>query len=114
MRSKTNVWRWLGFAVVFVSLAGCSQYLDRRDSITLGAGNALASDEVTQMVDPWPRTSANKNIAFSGAKMQSAVERYRTNRVLIPHLGGMPSTKQGSTSDDNTKPLGPTVNTTEK
>ena len=36
------------------------------------------------MVDPWPRASANRNIAFSGEKMQTAVERYRTNRVIPP------------------------------
>jgi hypothetical protein len=36
------------------------------------------------MVDPWPRASANRNIAFNGEKMQSAVERYRTNKVTAP------------------------------
>ena len=43
------------------------------------------------MVDPWPRDSGNRNIAFNGQKMQTAVERYRTDRVIPPtsadHLG---------------------------
>ena len=36
------------------------------------------------MVDPWPPSSANKNIAFNGEKMQTAVERYRQGRVIPP------------------------------
>lgn len=66
-------------------LAGCSDlYFDRRESIQLSAGDDLASDKVTHMVDPWPAPSANRNIAFDGQKMQSAVERYRTNKVIPP------------------------------
>jgi hypothetical protein len=68
-----------------VWLAGCSDiYLDRRETVGLGSGDAVAANEVTQMVDPWPPNSGNKNIAFNGQKMQTAVERYRTNRVIPP------------------------------
>ena len=71
--------------IVATTQAGCSDiYLDRRDTIELSAGDALHSNQVTHMVDPWPAHSANKNIAFNGQKMQSAVERYRTNRVTRP------------------------------
>jgi hypothetical protein len=66
-------------------LAGCSDiYFDRRESISLSAGDAVKADQVTQMVDPWPAHSANRDIAFNGEKMQSAVERYRTNKVIPP------------------------------
>jgi hypothetical protein len=75
-----------GFAIlVATTQAGCSDmYLDRRDTIELSAGDALHSNQVVHMVDPWPAHSANKNIAFDGQKMQSAVERYRTNKVIRP------------------------------
>ena len=67
------------------ALAGCSDmYLDRRDSISLSAGDDVYANQVTHMVDPWPAQSANRNIAFDGQKMQSAVERYRTNKVTPP------------------------------
>ncbi|HET7679095.1 MAG TPA: hypothetical protein VFK79_03055 [Xanthobacteraceae bacterium] len=67
------------------ALAGCSDlYFDRRESIQLSAGDALYSNQVTHMVDPWPPQSANRNIGFDGQKMQSAVERYRTNKVIAP------------------------------
>ncbi|MES1155364.1 MAG: hypothetical protein ABUL48_02930 [Pseudorhodoplanes sp.] len=66
-------------------LAGCSDiYFDRRDSIVPSAGDAVAANKVAQMVDPWPPASANKNIAFNGEKMQTAVERYRQGRIIPP------------------------------
>ena len=68
-----------------VLLAGCSDiYFDRRETIVPSAGDALAANRVTMMVDPWPASSANKNIAFSGEKMQTAVERYRQGRIIPP------------------------------
>jgi hypothetical protein len=66
-------------------LGGCSDlYFDRRDSISLAAGDAMRINKVTLMTDPWPPASANKDIAFSGDRMQCAVERYRTHRELPP------------------------------
>ena len=68
-------------------LAACSSadlYLDRRDSVALGAGDAVAGNTAEQTVDPWPPNSGDKNIAFNGEKMQTAVERYRTGKVIPP------------------------------
>lgn len=71
--------------VAATALTGCSDiYFDRRDSVSLSAGDAVKTNQVTQMVDPWPAHSANRNIGFDGQKMQSAVERYRTNKVIPP------------------------------
>jgi hypothetical protein len=76
--------RTLALAIVLAILGGCSEYLDRRDTIALSGGNAVATNVVTHMVDPWPRESANRNIAYNGAKIETAYERYRTNRVITP------------------------------
>ena len=68
-------------------LAGCSDpglYLDRRDTIALSGGNAVAANAAEEMVNPWPPVSENTHIAANGQKMQSAVERYRTDRVTQP------------------------------
>jgi len=66
-------------------LAGCSDiYWDRRETVALSGGDAVAANTVTQTVDPWPPGSGNKNIAFNGQKMQAAVERYRTGKVVPP------------------------------
>jgi hypothetical protein len=67
------------------AMAGCSDlYYDRRETISPSAGDAIAVNRVTHMIDPWSRASGNRDIAFNGEKMQTAVERYRTNRVIPP------------------------------
>jgi hypothetical protein len=78
--------RTLGAILVLgATLAGCSDiYYDRRETIALGADDHLAVDEVVQIIDPWPAQSGKRRIAFDGQKMQSAVERYRTGRVIPP------------------------------
>ncbi len=116
MRPSSNRLRALALgAALSALLAGCASYFDRRDTITLDGGNALATNQVTQMVDPWPLVSADKNIAFNGPRMQSAVERYRTNRVIPPRgsgtstaYGAAPEASAGETPG-NTSPVGPTV-----
>jgi len=66
-------------------LAGCSDiYFDRRETVSLGAGDSVAANEVEQMVDPWPRYSNNKNLTFNGERMQRAVECYRIDKVTPP------------------------------
>ena len=85
--------RAAALGLAFAMLGACSKgYLDRRDTIALSAGDANASNIATQMVDPWPRESANRNIAFNGQKMQSAVERYRNNQVTPPKATSTSST----------------------
>ena len=84
MQPSNNPLRTLALAALLAALGGCSQYLDHRETISLGGGDSVATNEVSQMVDPWPRDSADRNIAYNGDKMQSAVERYRTNKVIPP------------------------------
>jgi hypothetical protein len=52
-------------------------YLQRKDSITPGAGNAKAVNTVTHMVDPWPPYAGNRRIPGNGERMAGAAERYR-------------------------------------
>ena len=72
-------------ATLAAMLAGCSDiYYDRRDTVALTAGDAVAGNSITQTVNPWPPESNNTRIAFNGQRMQSAVERYRMGRVIQP------------------------------
>jgi hypothetical protein len=110
MRPFSNAMRVLAFAGLLAALGGCSEYLDRRDTIALSGGNAVATDIVTHMVDPWPRDSANRNIAFNGAKMQTAVERYRTNRVTTPRgIGTSAAYGDSGSSAQTAAPVGPSA-----
>ena len=67
-------------------LSGCSDiYYDRRETVALGADDHIASNMVAQMIDPWPVYVGNKNLTFSGERMQAAIECYRRNpRVIVP------------------------------
>jgi hypothetical protein len=109
------------------ALAGCSTnqsdqvldpngYLDRRDAISLTAGDAIASNIATQMVDPWPAYAGDRNIPYNGQRAQAAVERYRYNKVTPPRGTSASATYAPQTPDNssnaNAAPLGPTINQT--
>lgn len=117
MPQSTNVLRVLVLSGALAALAACSQYLDHRETITLNGGNSIAGNQVTQVVDPWPPSSANHNIAFNGERMQAAVQRYRTHRIIEPvgtgtsSMGGQGGGAQGGEgAANNTAPLGPQIN----
>jgi hypothetical protein len=75
-------------------LGACTDmYLDRRDTVSFEAGDSVASNKVTHMVDPWPVRAGDRNIAFDGERMQSAAERYRTNKVTPPSGASTSSVK---------------------
>jgi hypothetical protein len=115
MQLSTNVLRGLALTGVLVLLASCSEYLDRREAISLSAGDAVAADRVTMMVDPWPRASADKNIRFNGERMQQAVARYRANKVIGPKGDGTSTAYEAQQSPSAPaeqgapKPVGPTI-----
>jgi hypothetical protein len=79
------------FAIVFAiaasaTLAGCNEddYLARRDTVTLGAGDAIATNAVTHTIDPWPRHSKNTDIDQEGERARVAIERYQQNKSIPP------------------------------
>ena len=94
-----------------VALGGCSEYLHRNDTLSWQSGDAVQTNKVTQMVDPWPAVAANRDIAFDGAVMQTAMTRYRTGRVIQPRgLSSDPVAAAPPPAATNAAPLGPTVN----
>jgi hypothetical protein len=109
MRPSNNAMRALALGLALATLAGCSEYIDRRDTVSLHGGDAVATNKVTQMVDPWPRASADKNIAFSGTRMETAVERYRANRTYPPSGSGTSTIYSPAPAATNGAPVGPTV-----
>ena len=63
-------------------LGACTDiYLDRRDTVSLGAGDAVAHNKVVHKVDPWPVRAGDRNIPHDGERMAAAAERYRTDKV---------------------------------
>lgn len=76
----------IGVTILFGAiLAGCSDlYLDRRETVALGADDAVATNRIVQTIDPWSAASANRRYVFNGDKMRSAAERYRTGKIIQP------------------------------
>ena len=92
MRRFANAIGWCAIVLGLPALASCSEYLERRDTISLYAGDAVAGNRVVQMVDPWPRAAADRDIAYDGAVIGRAIARYRAGKVIPPRAGGTSST----------------------
>jgi len=107
--SGKSVARTLALALLLTAVSGCSEYLDRRETIALGAGDAVATDAMTEMVDPWPRVAAQRNIGFNGERMENAVQRYKTNRTYQPSNSGTSTSYAPTPAPTNAAPVGPTV-----
>jgi hypothetical protein len=68
-----------------VALAGCktygndegARYLQRKDSVTLSAGDASRSNTVAQALHPWPSGVGDRRIPTHGARTQRAMDCYR-------------------------------------
>ena len=79
-------------ATIFIGLASSQaiawdqdffgNYLERKDTITSGAGDARDVNAATHIIDPWPRYVGNRRIPANGERAVGAIERYRTN---TPH-----------------------------
>jgi hypothetical protein len=66
-------------------IGGCSEiYYGRHDTISLHAGDAVATNIATHTIDVWPPEAGETRIVSNGQKVQAAVERYRTNKVTPP------------------------------
>ena len=51
-------------------------WFERRDTVTLQAGDTVAANKAIQMADPWPPYVGNRDIPNSGIKMDQAIDRY--------------------------------------
>lgn len=85
---RLNLKRALTAAVTgsLLFLGGCydREYYSQSDTITLGAGDAVATNAVTQTIDPWPPHAKDTDIDLEGPRAAVAVERYQTNASLKP------------------------------
>jgi hypothetical protein len=90
-----NSFRGAILALAATTLLGActDMYLDRRETVSFAAGDAVAANKVTHMVDPWPPNAGNRDIGFDGERMAAAAERYRTNKVTPPNGTGTSSVK---------------------
>ncbi|MBI1385111.1 MAG: hypothetical protein GC150_09395 [Rhizobiales bacterium] len=76
-----------GFALLAL-LAGCQEYLDRRDGLTRHSGDAPHLNAHTHAIDPWPPASRVHYPPMDGERARRAVDRYRTNQTFKPNQQG--------------------------
>jgi hypothetical protein len=58
-------------------LAACDRYVDRRDQVTFGSGDAVAANRAMHIIDPWPRASQSVEQGISGEQAEGAMEKFR-------------------------------------
>lgn len=79
-----------------LGLGGCSDYLSRRDTLTLETGEAVQANIAKQVIDPWPAHARRVNRDIDGARLQGAIERYRTPPAAGGALSTVPSGQQAA------------------
>lgn len=67
-----------------VTLGGCADYLNNRDTVSFGAGDSQAWNIATQTVKPWNRDSHDTSIETDGAVVAAAQKR----RLILPAGAG--------------------------
>ena len=76
-------------ALAFVTLTQaawdleCNQ-CDRTEFVTRGAGDAIAVNNATQTIDPWPPYVRDRRLTLDGMRAGLAMLRYQSDRVVKP------------------------------
>jgi hypothetical protein len=65
-----------------------SDYLQRSDSIALGAGNAQNANEAIQTINPWPPYAWDRRITTDGRHAVDSIERMYRLPDPFEHAGG--------------------------
>jgi hypothetical protein len=79
-----------------------AQYLERKDTIVSGAGDARDVNAATHIIDPWPPYVGNRRIPMSGERAAKTVECYQTYNQGRPKGGAPTAGTQPSASSSVT------------
>lgn len=79
-------------AILTLLLAGCQDNLERRETISLAAGDAIEANKAIHIIDPWPARSVDTRIPTSARRVADAIERYeaRANGPAVIAPGPLP------------------------
>jgi hypothetical protein len=69
---------WIAIFVLSAFLSGCADYMNHRDTVTLGAGSAMQHNIAVHTVNPFPPLANNTRIDRDGKSVVLAQERYLT------------------------------------
>ena len=72
------------FVLAAAGLAsGCADYMNHRDSITFGLGNAVEANKAIHIEDPFPPEAQRTRIASDGKVIRRAVTQYQNGGVGV-------------------------------
>jgi hypothetical protein len=85
-----------------IALGGCQtygndemvSYLQRKDTVTLSAGDASRANAVAQTIHPWPPGVGDKRIPMEGTRAVDAMAKYK---CPDPKPGALKTTTQSET-----------------
>lgn len=58
-------------------VSGCADYLNHRDSITFGLGNAVEANKGIHIQEPFPRVAQNTRIHSDGKVINRVIRNYQ-------------------------------------
>ncbi|PKA43903.1 hypothetical protein CWR43_09170 [Rhizobium sullae] len=70
-------------------VSGCADYMNHRDSITFGLGNAMEANKAIHTEDPFPPEAQRTHIASDGKVIRRVVTDYQNGGSVIAPTAGM-------------------------
>ena len=63
--------------------SGCADYMNHRDSITFGVGNAVEANKAIHIEDPFPPEAQRTQIASDGKVVNRVVREYQSGGPAV-------------------------------
>ncbi|MBX4959662.1 hypothetical protein [Rhizobium lentis] len=64
-------------------VSGCADYMNHRDTITFGAGNAVEANKAIHIQDPFPPEAQRTHIASDGKVIRRVVTQYQNGGLGV-------------------------------
>ncbi|HEX2555307.1 MAG TPA: hypothetical protein VHL98_16530 [Microvirga sp.] len=87
-RNRARSLKVLAAALAASSVAGCADYLNHHDTVTLRAGDAQNWNKTVQTTDPWPPYVKNTDIDGDGQRTMIGVRNYSEGTTPLASGGG--------------------------
>ena len=79
---------FLVLLAVCLPAGGCADYMNNRDSVTLGVGNAMLANQGIHTIDPFPPNAKNTDIDGDGRAVEQLQRIYRGGPIVAAPAGG--------------------------